>query len=82
MKANMTQATWNSWAESPKSANLKHELIKRCMQLGIQHTITSEPLNRSFLDKLCGVDKEMIYFNLKGSVESLTLLQSELQLEN
>jgi len=44
----MTQATWNSWAEAPKSANLKPELIKRCMQLGIQHTITSEPLNRSF----------------------------------
>lgn len=75
----MTQATWNSWVEAPKSANLKPELIKRCMELGIQHTITSEPLNRSFLDKLCGVDKEMIYFNLKGSVESLTALQSELK---
>jgi hypothetical protein len=49
----------------------------------VESETTSEPLNRSFLDKLCGVDKEMIYFNLKGSVESLTLLQSELkQLEN
>lgn len=78
-----TQATWTSWIESPKSANIKLELTKRCIDLKIDHTITSESLNRSFLDKLCGVNREMIYFTLKGSETALNQLRSELkQLEN
>ena len=79
----MAQATWNSWIEAPKSANLKSKLTKRCIDLKIDHSITSESLNRSFLDKICGVNREMIYFTLKGSETSLKQLQSELkQLEN
>lgn len=42
----MAQATWNSWIEAPKSANLKSKLTKRCIDLKIDHTITSESLNR------------------------------------
>lgn len=79
----MAQATWNSWIEAPKSVNLKSKLTKRCIDLKIDHSITSESLNRSFLDKLCGVNKEMIYFTLKGSETALKQLRNELkQLEN
>lgn len=80
----MTQAKWNGWAEAPKSANLKHAIIKRCKELNIKvDSITNEDLNGDFLDRLVGNKKEMIYFNLSGDVDQLTKLQSELlKLEN
>lgn len=80
----MTQAKWNGWAEAPKSANLKHAIIKRCKELNISiDSITNEDLTGDFLDKLVGNKKEMIYFNLNGTVENLTILQNDLlKLEN
>ena len=80
----MTQAKWNSSATAPKSANLKHAIITRCKELNISiDSITNEELNGDFLDRLFGNKKEMIYFNLNGTVENLTILQNDLlKLEN
>ena len=80
----MTQAKWNSSATAPKSANLKHVIITRCKELNITvDSITSEDLYGDFLDRMVGNKKEIILFNLNGTVENLTILQNDLlKLEN
>ena len=78
----MTQAKWNSTVTAPKSANLKHAIITRCKELNISiDCITNEELNGDFLDRLFGNKKEMIYFNLNGTVENLCRLFSLLSIE-
>jgi len=75
----MTQAKWNSSVTAPKSANLKYEIVTRCNQLNINvDSITSEDLYGDFLDRMIGNKKEIILFNLSGTVENLTILQNGL----
>jgi hypothetical protein len=75
----MTKATWSNWVEAPKSANFKHLIIKRCKELKITiDSITNEDLNVSFLERLFGGRKEMIYFSLSGDSESLSCLKRDI----
>jgi hypothetical protein len=75
----MTIATWDSWVESPKSTNLKHVIIDRCKQLNITvGKMVTEDLNGDFLDRLLGNRKEIIYFTLRGDIDSLKLFRNEL----
>jgi len=79
----MSQATLKTFIEAPKSANLVTFIKQRCVTYNIFGTIQSESLNRGWLDKLCGINRETVYLDLSGSELSLTTLYNELkQLKN
>ena len=46
---------------------------------GIDGEVKSEPLNRDWVDKLCGINRETVYLDLKGDEQSLTKLANELK---
>ena len=75
----MSQATLKTFIEAPKSANLVTFIKQRCVTYNIFGTIQSEPLNKDWLDKLCGINRETVYLDLKGDKQSLTKLTNELK---
>ncbi len=74
----MTEATLKTFIEAPKSVNLVTFIKQRCVTYNIFGKIKSEPLNRDWVDKLCGINRETVYLDLKGDEQSLTNLIQEL----
>jgi hypothetical protein len=74
----MAQATLKTFIEAPMSANLVTFIKQRCLSYGIDGEVKSEPLNKDWVDKLCGINRETIYIDLKGDEQELTNLIQEL----
>ena len=73
-------ASWDSWVEAPKSKNVLNAIRKFCVESKITiHKLESVPVNRDFLDKLCGVNRETIYFHLEGDYNALNHLKTTLE---
>jgi len=72
--------SWNAWVEGPKSMNIENAIRKYCIENNITiKSLYSKDNPRDFLDKLLGIRKETVYFELQGDYESLSYLQSELR---
>ena len=72
----------NSWVEAPKSKNVLNVVRKYCLAHNLTiHKLESVPVGRDFLDKLCGVNRETIYFHLEGDYDALDNLKTQLELE-
>ena len=66
--------------EAPKEFNLVTFIKKRCQILKIENEITTEPIYRSFFEKLFSLTKERetIFIKLKGS-ENIPILCDDIQ---
>lgn len=73
------KATLKTFIEAPISANLVTFIKQRCVTYNILGTVNSERLNKGWIDRLCGINRETIYLNLEGSELSLTTLCNELK---
>jgi len=75
----MAQAKLKTFIEAPMSANLVNFIKQRCISYGIDGEVKSEPLNKDWLDKLCGINRETVYLDLSGSELALKTLCNELK---
>ena len=76
----MTKANWNAWVEAPKSKDVLNAIRKYCVETKlIVHKLEAIPVGRDFVDKLCGVDRETIYFHLEGDFNTLNHLKTTLE---
>lgn len=73
------EANWNTYVEVPKRINFKSLLKKRCLELNLSCNITSDSIHRSTFDKLIGVNREVIYFNISGDYSNLKNLKREIE---
>lgn len=73
------KATLKTFIEAPMSVNLVTFIKQRCISYGIDGEVKSEPLNKDWVDKLCGINRETVYLDLKGDEQSLTKLANELK---
>lgn len=75
----MAKYTLKTFIEAPMSANLVTFIKQRCISYGIDGEVKSEPLNKDWVDKLCVINRETVYLDLKGDEQSLTKLANELK---
>lgn len=70
----------NTWVEAPKSKNVLNAIKKYCLETGLTvHKLESVPVGRDFLDRLCAVDRETIYFHVEGDYNALNNLKIQLE---
>jgi hypothetical protein len=71
---------WDAWVEGPKYMNIENAIRKYCLEsdITIKSLFTKEN-SRGFLNKLLGINRETVYFELQGSYDALNFLQSELR---
>lgn len=73
------EAKWNNYVTAPKKINFKIYLKKRCIELGLNCKISSNNVHRDSLDKIFGINKEVIYFDITGEYSDLVLLKNEIE---
>lgn len=79
MKTKNQNGTWKSYIECPKKFNIKSYLIERCLDLKLNHDIKSIDLYQDTIDKILGIKRETIYFNIEGNINNLTILYKEIK---
>lgn len=73
-------AVINTWVEAPKKYNLTNAIRKFCIENDVTiHNLYSDPVNRGFLDKVLAINREVVYFHIEGSEDTLTYLKNWLE---
>ena len=70
------KAIWNSWVESPKSMDVENFIRKYCISNNILiHSLYSKDVGRDIFDKMLGISRESVYFNIEGDYNDLNRLR-------
>lgn len=73
-------ATINTWVEAPKRYDMSNVIRKFCIQNNVTiHSLYSDSVNRDFLDKVLGINREVVYFHIEGNESTLKHLKNFLE---